>query len=73
MRRFGPSTLFETIRVNSLRKGLLGGSRVWLGVFIVRFVMRWLAKVSKQGDMKVRFSERLEPGESLLVRHLDQD
>ncbi len=71
MRRFGLSTLFETIRVKSFRNGLLGGSRVWLTVFVVRFVGRWLARVLKQGDMPVKFSERLAPGESLVIRHVD--
>ena len=71
MRRFGLTSLIETVRINSFRKGLLGGSRVWLTVFIARFVLRWLARVSKRTEMPVKFSERLAPGESLVVRHVD--
>ena len=71
MHRFGLTSLFETLRANSFRKGLLGGSRVWLTVFIARFVLRWLARVSKRTEMPVKFSERLAPGESLVIRHVD--
>jgi len=71
MRRLGLSTLFDNIRVKSFRNGLLGGSRVWLAVFVARFVGRWLIRVLKQGDMPVKFSERLAPGESLVVRHVE--
>lgn len=73
MRRFGLSTLFETIRVKSFRKGLLGGSRVWTAVFVARFLGRRLARVMKKGDMPVKHSERLAPGESLLIRHVDPE
>ena len=73
MRRFGLSTLFETIRVKSFRNGLTGGSRVWMTVFVARFVLRWLARVAKQGEMPVKHSERLAPGESLLIRHVDPE
>lgn len=67
------ATLAETLRVNSFRKGLLGGSRVWLLVFVVRAVLRGLRKVSKRTEMPVRFSEKLAVGEVLVIRHLDQD
>ena len=71
MRRFDLNTLVETIRVKSFRNGLLGGSRVWLTVFVARFVLGWLARVLKQGEMPVKFSEQLAPGESLVIRHVD--
>ena len=71
MRHLGLSALFESLRTNSLRKGLLGGSRVWTAVFVARFVGRRLARVAKRGDMPVKYSERLAPGESLVIRHLD--
>lgn len=71
MARFASASLFESVRVNSFRKGLLGGSRVWLTIFIARMVFRWLAKVSKRTEMPVKFSEQLAPGESLIIRHVD--
>ncbi len=71
MRRFALTSLFETVRVNSFRKGLLGGSRVWLAVFVARFVFRWLAKVFKRTEIPVKFSERLALGESLVIRHVE--
>lgn len=73
MRPPGFSALFETIRVKSLRRGLLGGSRIWLTVFVARIVWRGLVRVSKQGDMEVKYSERLAPGETLVIRHVDPD
>ena len=73
MRRPGLSTLFETIRVKSFRNGLVGGSRVWTAVFVARFVGRWLARAVKKGEMPVKHSERLAPGESLLIRHADPE
>lgn len=66
-------SLAETLRVNSLRKGLFGGSRVWMTVFVARMLMRWLRKASKRTEMPVKFSEKLAVGESLVIRHLDQD
>lgn len=71
MARLGSAAVAETVRVNSFRKGLLGGSRLWLAVFAARMVLRWLARVTKRSEMTVKFSEKLAPGESLEIRHLD--
>lgn len=71
MARLGPAAVAETLRQNSIRRGLLGGSRLWLGVFVGRMMLRWLARVAKRSEMPVRFSEKLAPGESLLVSHVD--
>lgn len=68
-RGFGPTYVKRTVRMNSVRKGLLGGSRFWLVVFGLGYVARWSGKVTKRGEMPVRFSERLEPGETLVIRH----
>lgn len=70
-RGIGPSYVKRTVRMNSIRKGLLGGSRFWLGVFALGYVARWTGKVTKRGEMPVRFSETLEPGETLVIRHID--
>ncbi len=71
MARVGLAPVFESLRTNSFRKGLLGGSRVWTAVFVARFVCRWLARALKKGDMPVKYSERLAPGETLVIRHVD--
>jgi len=70
-RGFGPTYVKRTIRMNSVRKGLLGGSRFWLTIFVMGYVMRWSGKVTKRGEMPVRFSEALGPGEELVIRHVD--
>ena len=71
MGRSAPASLLETVRANSFRKGLLGGARLWLAVFIARFALRWLARVTKRAEMPVEYSERLAVGESLVIRHVD--
>jgi len=68
---FGPAYVKRTIRVNSVRKGLLGGSRFWLGMFAAGYLVRWSGKVTKRGEKPIRFSEALKPGESLVIRHID--
>ncbi len=68
--RFGPAYVKRTLRFNSVRKGLLGGSRFWLAVFVGGYVARWSSKVTKRGAMPIRFSESLEPGESFVIRHV---
>ena len=67
----GSSYIRRTIRTNSIRKGLLGGSRFWLTVFVLRRFARWSTKITKRGEMPIRFSEPLAPGEWLEIRHLD--
>jgi hypothetical protein len=68
--RFGPAYVKRTIRYNSVRKGLMGGSRFWLAVFIGGYVARWSGKVTKRGEKPIRFSESLKPGESFVIRHV---
>lgn len=55
--------------MNSVRKGLLGGSRFWLTVFGLSYVVRWFGNITKRGEMPIRFSEALQPGEELVIRH----
>jgi len=68
-RGFGPNYVKRTVRMNGIRKGLLGGSRFWLAVFGLGYVARWSAKVTKWGEMPIRFSEPLAPGEEVVIRH----
>jgi hypothetical protein len=58
------------IRMNALRRGLLGGSRPWLAVFVLGILGRQMGKVTKRGEMPLVLSEALKPGEALLITHL---
>ena len=58
------------IRLNAFRRGLLGGSRPWLAVFVLSLLGRRVGKITKRGVMPVLLSEALKPGESMLVTHL---
>lgn len=71
MAGFGPTYVKRVVRMNSIRKGLLGGSRFWLSIFALGYVARWSGKVTKRGEMPIRFSEALGPGEELVIRHTD--
>lgn len=58
------------IRVNAIRRGLLGGSRPWLAMLVLGFLGRRIGKVTKRGVMPVVLSEALKPGESMIITHL---
>ncbi len=66
---FGRAYLSRTIRLNSIRKGLLGGSKFWLTVFGVRFVGSRIQIITKRGEKPIRFSESLAVGETLTISH----
>ena len=58
------------IRMNALRRGLLGGSRPWLAVFVLGLLGRQMGKVTKRGETPLVLSEALKPGEALLITHI---
>ena len=58
------------IRINAFRRGLLGGSRPWLAVFVLSWLGRRVGKITKRGVMPVLLSEALKPGESMLITHI---
>jgi len=68
---FGRAYLSRTIRFYSIRKGLLGGSTFWLGVFGARLISSRARAFTKRGEMPIRFSQKLAVGERLDVAHLD--
>ncbi len=68
---FSPAQLKRSARTNSVRKGLLGGSRFWTGVYVASRLTRLIGKVTKRGEKPIRFSEALKPGETLMIRHID--
>jgi len=49
---------------------VFGGERVWMGVFALALLGRQVNKVLKRGEMPLRFSEKLEPGQSFVITHL---
>ena len=53
---------------NGLRRGLLGGSRPWLIIGGVAAGIRILRKIAGSEPVVV-FSEKLEPGDSLVIAH----
>ena len=69
-RSFGPAYVKRTLRYNSVRRGLFGGNRFWLTMFGLGQLARWSGKVTKRGDMPVRFTEKLAPGEAYEIRHV---
>ena len=68
--RFGPAYVKRTVRYNSVHKGLMGGSRFWLAIFVAGYVTRWSTKVTKRGGKPIKFSQSLKPGESFVIRHV---
>ncbi|HUP74356.1 MAG TPA: hypothetical protein VM282_15040 [Acidimicrobiales bacterium] len=58
------------IRMNAFRRGLLGGSKPWLAIFVLGMLRRQMGKVTKRGDMPLVLSEALKPGEAMIITHL---
>ena len=52
-------------------RGLLGGSRAWTVVAIVGWTLRLLQR-ARHEPPKVVYSEVLQPGETLEIRHLPE-
>ena len=70
-RSFGTTALKRTVRTNALRRGLLGGSRLWLVAFAVLRIASWSSKVTKRGEAPVAFRQALRPGQSFVITHLE--
>jgi hypothetical protein len=51
------------------RRGILGGSRAWTAVWALILAVR-VARRLLRAKPDVVYSERLQPGESLLITHL---
>lgn len=56
----------------SVRRGLLGSSRIWFVAFVATGTVKVLKRVMRSREPSV-LSEDLEPGAGLEVRHLDKD
>ena len=56
------------LRARALNRGLLGGSRMWVGVGAVVWTIRlfqWLNRT----ETTVIYRDRLGPGEAVVIRH----
>ena len=60
------------IRANAIRKGLLGRDKFWLGIFVLSLLGRQVNKVLKRGDAPIVLSEKLKPGETMIISHLPE-
>ena len=58
------------LRYNSIRRGLLGGSKPWLAVLVLARVGRGIGKITKRGAMPLALTEALKPGQALVISHL---
>ena len=58
------------LRLNAIRRGLLGGSKPWMVVLALGILGRQVGKVTKRGEMPLVLSEALKPGESMIITHL---
>ena len=56
------------LRKNAVRRGLFGGNRWWMALGILIYGRRLVRKIAGR-DPEVVYSERLEPGQSLLITH----
>ena len=53
---------------NGFRRGLMGGNRFWLVMFGIAGTIRLIQRINDR-ESEVVFSEKLEPGESLVIAH----
>jgi hypothetical protein len=64
------AALLRTLARTGLRRGLGGGpgGRGWLLIAVVATLLRIMQR--KAGEPKVALSEKLEPGQSIVITHL---
>ncbi len=64
--------LKRLVSMNALRKGLLGGSPMWRGIWVVLTLRRLWARVSKKGEAPIALSEPLGEGEAWTLVHVPE-
>ncbi|MDH4168124.1 MAG: hypothetical protein OEW42_00910 [Acidimicrobiia bacterium] len=57
-----PKGFRRYVRYNATRKGLLGGSKLWLGVYAAGRLRRFGGRITKTGPAPVVYSERVSSG-----------
>lgn len=55
-----------------LRKGLLGGSKAWLGIGALAYGLRFAWRILRRKPV-LSFSQQLRPGERLVITHRTDD
>ena len=64
--------LLRTLARTGIRRGLAGpGGRGWLAVGLAAGVIQFLRR--KSDEPKVELTEKLEPGQSLIITHLGRE
>jgi hypothetical protein len=56
------------LRARALSSGVFGGSRFWLGVGVVVWVIRFFGWLDR-AETEVVYRDRLPPGQSVTIRH----
>jgi hypothetical protein len=62
--------LLRMLRGQGLRKGVLGGNRRWLTIWVVVAAAQTVHKITKPKPVVERFE--LKPGETLVIRDLGE-
>jgi hypothetical protein len=57
------------LRLKAINRGLLKGEPQWIAVLAGFALVAVANKALKRGPMPVLFSERLEPGQSIVITH----
>lgn len=71
--RYRPRLILrQYVRYNSVRKGLFGGSRMWLGVWTAGRVRSFAGRVAKRGEAPVVYREPLAGGHWSEVVHAER-
>ncbi|MFT7473164.1 MAG: hypothetical protein ACI81L_000075 [Verrucomicrobiales bacterium] len=63
------SYIKRTLRMNAVRKGLLGGSLFWRVVWVSQLFLKGWSKASKRGEAPILFSEPLKEGDAWTIVH----
>ena len=61
------------LRRQAVVRGLAGGSRVWLVLGGLAWVVRLLGRFASTRRLRTAATEELRPGESLLISHLPDE
>ena len=60
-------------RTKAVRKGLVGGSRMWRAIWVLMTLRNGWARLSKSGGAPIKFTEPLREGEAWQVVHVPED
>ncbi len=64
-----PKAATRYIRWNATRKGIFGGSKMWLGVWGFLKLKGFAGKVTKKGEPELAFSQTVKPGHWFEIVH----